>query len=283
MANFTVRDRMAVEALDYNILSLAMAGNAIKSGASVSIGSGSLGASDTLSVSSGTVLVGGSSVSVAGQSVGIDAADDSPRKDVVYVNSSGDAVVAKGTPEPKDPPSADWRDAFRPVPPSLSGSPGTPLVEVWVPSDTTGVDADNLQPRGISDMVALTATDLEGSPAIRANGSVGMTGNFNVGDNTVYGSCGVLNFKNDKLAFATQGNGSGGFRVYSNSIGAFIFRVKEAGDIYVPNGTLHNGGSPVLTQSDEGSGNGLNADQVDGYDVQKNGTDGAGVINFKTQ
>jgi len=37
-----------------------------------------------------------------------------------------------------------------------------------------------------------------------------------------------------------------------------------------------------LTVSNDGSGSGLDADQIDGYDVQKNGTDGSGIINFKT-
>lgn len=33
---------------------------------------------------------------------------------------------------------------------------------------------------------------------------------------------------------------------------------------------------------DQGEGSGLNADQWEGYDLQKDGTDGTGVINFKT-
>lgn len=52
--------------------------------------------------------------------------------------------------------------------------------------------------------------------------------------------------------------------------------------VNVPNGDLQNRGSRVLTTADEGSGSGLNADQIDGYDIQKNGTDGTGIINFKT-
>lgn len=32
----------------------------------------------------------------------------------------------------------------------------------------------------------------------------------------------------------------------------------------------------------QGDGSGLDSDSVDGYDIQKNGTDGAGIINFKT-
>jgi len=33
----------------------------------------------------------------------------------------------------------------------------------------------------------------------------------------------------------------------------------------------------------DGSGSGLDADTIDGFEVQKNGTDGSGIINFKTE
>jgi len=38
----------------------------------------------------------------------------------------------------------------------------------------------------------------------------------------------------------------------------------------------------VIDLSPQGEGSGLDADTVDGFEVQKNGTDGNGIINFKT-
>ncbi len=45
---------------------------------------------------------------------------------------------------------------------------------------------------------------------------------------------------------------------------------------------LEVNGSTVWHAGNDGSGSSLEADQIDGYDVQKDGTDGSGVINFKT-
>jgi hypothetical protein len=59
--------------------------------------------------------------------------------------------------------------------------------------------------------------------------------------------------------------------------------VIDDGDGTVSLDPTHNHDSRYLRiGTDEGDGNGLNADAVDGYDIQKNGTDGSGIINFKT-
>ena len=49
-------------------------------------------------------------------------------------------------------------------------------------------------------------------------------------------------------------------------------------------GTVDAGAANVddLTVTNDGDGSGIGADSVDGYDIQKDGTDGSGVINFKT-
>jgi hypothetical protein len=47
--------------------------------------------------------------------------------------------------------------------------------------------------------------------------------------------------------------------------------------------TLTVGGSKVWHADNDGSGSGLDADKIEGYDIQKDGNDASGVINFKTQ
>lgn len=111
----------------------------------VSIGSGSLGASDTLAVASGTVLVDAAEVTVGAQNVSIDAADSQPRKDVVYVDANGTAQVAKGTPE-----APLWSEllgeqqraldnAYRPAPSDMTAITGTTLAIITVPEDASSI------------------------------------------------------------------------------------------------------------------------------------------------
>jgi hypothetical protein len=54
----------------------------------------------------------------------------------------------------------------------------------------------------------------------------------------------------------------------------------EAGQL--SGGTNVSVSGDVIDVSPQGSGSGLDADTVDGFDIQKNGTDGNGIINFKT-
>jgi len=49
------------------------------------------------------------------------------------------------------------------------------------------------------------------------------------------------------------------------------------------NDKLTVGGSKVWHADNDGSGSGLDADKIEGYDIQKDGNDASGVINFKTQ
>lgn len=37
-----------------------------------------------------------------------------------------------------------------------------------------------------------------------------------------------------------------------------------------------------ITITNDGDGSGIDADLVDGYNIQKNGSDASGIINFKT-
>jgi len=76
----------------------------------------------------------------------------------------------------------------------------------------------------------------------------------------------------------------GAVRNLSNIGGGSTYSDEEAQDAV---GTIlssqftYDDATPAITL-DQGEGSGLNADSWEGYDLQKNGTDGTGVINFKT-
>lgn len=121
-----------------------------KSGCSVSINSGTLGNADTLTLASGEIIHNGSSVSVASQSVGISGSNaEDPRKDVVYLDSTGTAQVAAGTPEAKDPSTASRFETFRPAPLDLSGTKATVIAEVWVPAGASSITSSDLRDRRV--------------------------------------------------------------------------------------------------------------------------------------
>ena len=84
------------QALDLGTLYKLVEGNAVLGGLGVSINSGALDQADTLSVASGTALVDGAEQTVGATSVGINAASNDPRKDIVYIDGNGAVQVAEG-------------------------------------------------------------------------------------------------------------------------------------------------------------------------------------------
>lgn len=151
----------SAQALYQNLERKAQQGYTVESGALVSINSGTLGSSDTLSVGSGTIYFGGTVTSVGTQNVQIDGSDpDDPRKDVVYLDGTGTAQVAKGT--PKDPPQVqkdrgDERFEFiQPEPDDLASTESVVLAEVWVPAGASGITSADLADRRVSTSVVPT-------------------------------------------------------------------------------------------------------------------------------
>lgn len=148
----------SAQALYENIKQKARVGYSVDSACSVSINTGTLGQTDTLSVASGSIYFGGSSVSVSAQNVQIDASDpDQPRKDVVYADGTGSALVAKGT--PKTPPQeqvdsgATRFEFYQPEPPALRGTDAVVLAEVWVPEGASSISSADVDGRQVSTTV----------------------------------------------------------------------------------------------------------------------------------
>lgn len=71
----------------------------VVSGCDVTVNTGNLGASDTLSAASGSVQIDGSTVSISSQNVQLDAADSFKRYDLVVAGTDGVVEAVKGTSE----------------------------------------------------------------------------------------------------------------------------------------------------------------------------------------
>jgi len=116
----------------------------------VTVNSGVLAQSDTLTVASGDVLVGATTHSLATQTLRLDAASaTNPRRDVAYVDASGAVQVAKGTAEAVEPEGQSLTrfDLYRPAPPDLASTDGTVLAEVWIPTGASSIQSADVRDR----------------------------------------------------------------------------------------------------------------------------------------
>jgi len=141
---FNFDDGHGAQALDQNQLARRLQFS-VATGCAVSPGTNDL----TVQVSAGGVIFDGASVSVSAQDNVTLASPDSadPRKDVVYVDGTGDVKVATGTPEPAQPAGQIRRDTFRPAPPDLAAMNAVVLAEVWVSAQASDIVADDISDR----------------------------------------------------------------------------------------------------------------------------------------
>jgi len=118
--------------------------NAVVSGCAVSDGAGAL----EIDVAGGDAIVAGTRHSVGATTLTLAAADpDDPRKDVVYVDSSGAPAVATGTPAPARPADEIRRDTYSPAPPDLSQTDACVLAEVWIGTGSSDTDSADISDR----------------------------------------------------------------------------------------------------------------------------------------
>lgn len=128
-------------ALDAEAARNRLDGFAVVSGLAVTVSSGL-----TLSIASGTATVGETSNTVDTVSLGssttvtLNAADSTnPRKDTVYIDTSGTVQVETGTAEAYDPSDETLFDTFQPEPP-LPSTEGVILAEVVVPAGASSIN-----------------------------------------------------------------------------------------------------------------------------------------------
>lgn len=125
-------------------------GYAVVSGLKVSWDSGM-----TLSVASGEAAVGQTNGSLDKVSLGtsttitLDAADSThPRKDTIYIDTTGTVQKETGTPREALPEGSTAFDTYQPEPPFPS-TDGTVLSEVWVPAGATSLQDSYVRDRRV--------------------------------------------------------------------------------------------------------------------------------------
>lgn len=168
----------------------------------VSINTGALGSTDTLSVAAGDAYIQGTTHAISSQTIGINGANGTdPRRDVVYVDTSGAIQVKNGTPEARDPDDETLSrfEYFRPAPADLQATVACVLTEVWVPAGATSVTSSDLRDRRVralqADSVAedlttqtelnnhANTTDAHHTPP---TGGTGLTSGFDIQERVHY-------------------------------------------------------------------------------------------------
>lgn len=131
------------QAIDQEAVYRALQGSYVASGCSPSKGANAL----EVDVASGTINVDNSEVSVSSQTVTLASGDADPRKDIVYLDSTGTANVAAGTAAPAKPSGETRRDTYQPQPVDLSGTAGVVVAEVWVPASASDIASGDISDR----------------------------------------------------------------------------------------------------------------------------------------
>jgi len=262
---------------------------AVTSGCGVSPGTNDL----TVQCASGSAIFNGSAISVSAQdNVSLAAADATdPRKDVVYLDATGTLKVATGTPEAAEPSGQIRRATYRPAPPALSATNAVVLAEVWVPANTSDVTVADVSDRrlmadlAVASMQAntLNSADVAGAASGTVPASDGAGGlSMQAVAESVFGRTGAVTaqsgdytptqtgFSAYPLALATDTEAS----AYPLALAdlASPFGLAALTDLDAAGADITNvratGDSPVVSGTT--------------YEIQKDGTDGAGIINFKT-
>lgn len=133
----------AVQALDIQLATAPLNGTAIADGVMPT----RTGPLET-SITNGTAFVDGDVVAVGSDTVAHDPGDNLPRRDVLYVDSSGTVHIAQGDPnEALGPEGMLFEDfPFRfwsPSPPPLSDINGTPIAEIAIPQAAIDYDEND--------------------------------------------------------------------------------------------------------------------------------------------
>lgn len=223
----------------------------------------------TIRVQSGDINFGGTVVTCSAQTLDLSGEVDAndPRKVTVYRDSNGDAQYSAGTPEPAQPAGATRADAYRPAPPTLSGTDAVVCATVWIAPNTT--DIDNADIRDRRQPADLDVTSLETEEKTTVNDSStdpSSDGEIrqNAADVKIHSGGAVRNVSN-----IGSGGGGGIWTEDGNS----PFTVTGANSI---SGTLASDYDQVLLalKSTDTNGNGNNVS------MQVNGDTGSNYDNF---
>lgn len=145
-----IQNDWGAQAVDIEQL-LRLYQNPVLSGCAPSDGSGAL----EIDVASGEVVVAGTQHSVSSSTVTLSSGGSDPRKDIVYIDSTGSAATAQGGAQTAKPSGQTRRDTYKPRPPDLSGTDACVIAEVWVAAGASDTAAADISDRRVfGDVVA---------------------------------------------------------------------------------------------------------------------------------
>lgn len=138
----TWQEGYGADALAFNQFSQSLEGDSVESGCTPSDGTNAM----EVDIAAGEVIIDGSTISVSAQTVTLNTSDTDPRKDVVYIDSTGSAVPLAGTPAPAEGGTGGF-DTYMPTPPAMSGTTGVPVALVWVGAGVTDIGSTDIWDR----------------------------------------------------------------------------------------------------------------------------------------
>lgn len=134
------------DALFWNQIIAAFNETYWSSGWGASVGSGDW----DVDIASGDGVVEESSVSTSSTAtVTLSSSDSDPRKDVIYINSSGTVQSLEGTAASAEPSGETQADTYTPAPPDASGITGVVVAEVWVGGGASSLSSGDIRDRRI--------------------------------------------------------------------------------------------------------------------------------------
>lgn len=131
----------------------------------------------TIEAAAGDINVGGSTVTCAQETVDLSGVvdPDDPRKVTVYRDASGTLNYEAGVAEPAQPSGAVRRDAYRPAPPTLSGTDAVILATVWVGAGATSIGSADIRDRRMPADLSVASLDSGSVSAEEATTSTSYT------------------------------------------------------------------------------------------------------------
>lgn len=156
---FTRHQAQGAQALDHNQEVFALDGYAVVSGCGVSPGTNAY----DVDVDAGEVLRGDPSapVTVNAQTVSIDTPGSEPRKDILYVDSTGTVLVEKGKPQSAYPEDKRAEMTQFPAPSDFAAGPETILTEIYVDPNREEIKSDDVVDRRFFASAAFASADIE--------------------------------------------------------------------------------------------------------------------------
>ena len=215
----------------------------------------------------GDINAGGTTVTCTQDTIDLsgDVDPDDPRKVTVYRTPAGALATSAGTPEPAQDTGESRRNAYRPSPPTLSGTDGVVLATVWLPAGASSVTNADIRDRRLPaelPLAEMSFADLGSDPA--ANGELQRNGT----DLKAYSGGAVRNLSNI---------GSGGQDTATIDDTDSPFTTSDEAVVYADTST--GAVTVTLSSADAALGNEIRVVNIDGSNAVTVGTEGSETID----